>query len=122
MTAGGWKTCSFRSRKPELFFVLRGIKIDDFVGRVVKRESAKMLRKAASKSGRVIEAGEGDISRLFGITMDGAKVPDGQPPPAAEPVAARKRGRPGRKKPGGTPRCKPGELADAPKLAARSRS
>lgn len=60
--------------KPELFFVLRGIKIDDFVGRMVKRESEKMLRKAESKSGRVIAAREEDISKLFGIAMDGAKT------------------------------------------------
>jgi uncharacterized Zn finger protein len=72
--------------KPELFFVLRGIKIDDFVGRMVKRESEKMLRKAESRSGRVIEAEEGDLSRLFGIAMDGAKTADSQMRPAELPV------------------------------------
>jgi uncharacterized Zn finger protein len=72
--------------KPELFFVLRGIKIDDFVGQMVKRESEKMLRKAESKSGRVIEAEEGDLSKLFGIAMDGAKAPDNRMRPAELPV------------------------------------
>jgi uncharacterized Zn finger protein len=60
--------------KPELFFILRGIKMDDFVGKMVKRESAKMLKKAKVKSARVIEAKDEDISKLFGIAMDGAKV------------------------------------------------
>lgn len=60
--------------KPELFFILRGIKMDDFVGKMVKRESAKMLKKAKVKSARVIEAKDEDISKLFGIDMAGAKV------------------------------------------------
>ena len=72
--------------KPELFFVLRGIKIDDFVGQMVKRESEKMRHKAESKSGRVIEAEEGDLSKLFGIAMDGAKAPDNRMRPAELPV------------------------------------
>jgi uncharacterized Zn finger protein len=76
--------------KPELFFALRGIKIEDFVGRMVKRETEKMLRKAASKSGRVIKAEEGDLSRLFGIAMDGAKAPGRQAPSVAAPIPARK--------------------------------
>jgi uncharacterized Zn finger protein len=70
--------------KPELFFILRGIKVDDFVGQMVKRESEKMLRKAASKSARVIEAKESDLSKLFGIAMDGEKAPD-RHAPAARP-------------------------------------
>lgn len=60
--------------KPELFFALRGIKIDDFVGKMVKRESEKMLRKAGSKSRRVIKTKAGDLSKLFGIAMDGKKA------------------------------------------------
>jgi uncharacterized Zn finger protein len=74
--------------KPDLFFVLRGIKMDDFIGRMVKRESEKMLRKAASKSGRVIETGAGDLSKLFGIAVEGAPAAvRGQPAVAvASPV------------------------------------
>jgi uncharacterized Zn finger protein len=76
--------------KPELFFALRGVKIDDFVGRMVKRESDKMLRRAKSKSARVIEAEEGDLSKLFGIAMDGVKAPDRQTPAVATPVPTRR--------------------------------
>ena len=66
--------------KPELFFVLRGIRMEDFVGEMVKQESKKLLRRAKAKGERVIAANEGELSELFGITMDGA--PD---KPAAKP-------------------------------------
>jgi uncharacterized Zn finger protein len=83
--------------KPALFFALRGIKMDDFVGRMVKRESEKMLRKATAKSARVITTGEGDLSKLFGIAVDGAPAVTKRPPAAvARPV--KKAGRPPAKK------------------------
>ncbi len=91
--------------KPELFFVLRGIKIDDFVGRMVKRESEKMLRKAESKSGRVIEAGEGDLSKLFGIAMDRSKVSDSQTDAAAVPTFGRRKKKSTKRRSERHPRC-----------------
>jgi uncharacterized Zn finger protein len=57
--------------KPELFFVLRGIKIDDFVGKMVKREQSKMLTRAKAKTARTINAKDDELSELFGIEMDG---------------------------------------------------
>ena len=57
--------------KPELFFVLRGIKIDDFVGKMVKSERSKMLKKATVKTARTINAKDDELSELFGIEMDG---------------------------------------------------
>jgi uncharacterized Zn finger protein len=57
--------------KPELFFVLRGIKIDDFVGKMIKREQSKMLKKATLKTARTINAKDDELSELFGIEMDG---------------------------------------------------
>lgn len=68
--------------KPELFFILRGIKIDDFVGKMIKRESAKMLKKAKVKSKRIIKAKDADISKLFGIDMAGAKLSKRQAKPS----------------------------------------
>jgi uncharacterized Zn finger protein len=56
--------------KPELFFILRGIKISDFVGKMVKQESEKLLKKAKVKSKRVIASKDADVSELFGIDMD----------------------------------------------------
>jgi len=56
--------------KPELFFTLRGIKVDDFVGKMVKQESEKILKKAKQKSVRAITTDDGEMSALFGITMD----------------------------------------------------
>lgn len=58
--------------KPELFFVLRGIKVDEFVGTLVKRESEKMLKRAAKKSDRALGADAEDLSELFGIEVDSA--------------------------------------------------
>jgi len=40
--------------KPELFFVLRGIKIDDFVGKMVKREQSKMLTRGPKRKPPVL--------------------------------------------------------------------
>jgi len=67
---------------------------------MVRREGEKMLRKAESKSDRVIEAEEGDLSKLFGIAMDGATVSEGPARPATPPP--RQAG-----KPAGKPRRKP---------------
>ena len=79
--------------KPELFFILRGIKMDDFVGKMVKRESAKMLKKAKLKSARVIEAKDADLSKLFGIAMDGVKVSGKKSETAATASPAGKAGK-----------------------------
>jgi uncharacterized Zn finger protein len=56
--------------KPELFFLLRGIKIDNFVSEMVLRESTAMLQRAEKKSERIINGGSTDLSKLFGIRMD----------------------------------------------------
>ncbi len=50
--------------KPELFFILRGMKIEDFVGKVLKEETDDLLGKAKKKSSRRLSSG--DVSRLFG--------------------------------------------------------
>jgi uncharacterized Zn finger protein len=50
--------------KPELFFILRGMKIEDFVGTVLKEETDDLLDKAKKKSSRRLSSGE--ASRLFG--------------------------------------------------------
>jgi len=67
-------TAARLDEKPELFFSLRGIRIDDFVGKMVKRESRKMLKRAKVKSARIIKAKDEDISKLFGVDMAGAKL------------------------------------------------
>jgi uncharacterized Zn finger protein len=61
--------------KPELFFTLRGIKVQDFVGTMVKRESRKILQKVKQKSSRAIVSDDAEVSALFGITMDSEKSP-----------------------------------------------
>lgn len=83
--------------KPELFFALRGIKIGDFVGQMVKRESAKMLRKAAAKSDRVLETAAADLSKLFGIAMESPNASVQEQPAEAASTPVTKRGRPAKK-------------------------
>lgn len=56
--------------KPELFFILRGIQIADFVGEMVKHETKKLLKRANAKSERVLAANKEELSELFGIVMD----------------------------------------------------
>jgi uncharacterized Zn finger protein len=56
--------------KPELFFTLRGMKVHDFVGKMVKRESRDILQKAKQKSARAIVSDKDEVSALFGITME----------------------------------------------------
>jgi uncharacterized Zn finger protein len=51
--------------KPELFFILRGMKVEDFVGTVLKEETGDLLAKAKKKSARRLS--KKDSSRLFGI-------------------------------------------------------
>lgn len=56
--------------KPEMFFTLRGIKMDDFIGQMIKQESATMLDKAATKTDRVIEGSDAEVADIFGIQLD----------------------------------------------------
>ena len=57
-------------QRPELFFLLRGINIDDFVNALVEKEREKILTRAKTKSTRNIVADTEEISELFGIDMD----------------------------------------------------
>lgn len=73
VAAALYGTAARLDERPELFFVLRGINMDDFVGQMVAQERKKMLRKTATKSDRVIGSDTSDISKLFGIAMDGGE-------------------------------------------------
>jgi uncharacterized Zn finger protein len=52
---------------PALFFLLRKVKIDDFISRAVTQKSEKLLKKAPVTSKRIMN--ELDISAVFGIEM-----------------------------------------------------
>ena len=58
--------------KPELFFTLRGIDINQFVVLAAKEESAKLLQKSDAQSIRVLSSDESgdDMAELFGIALD----------------------------------------------------
>lgn len=56
--------------KPELFFLLRGIRIDDFVNEMIEAERENILTRSKIKSSRSIVADTDEISELFGIEME----------------------------------------------------
>ncbi|MBN1981046.1 MAG: hypothetical protein JW795_05920 [Chitinivibrionales bacterium] len=57
-------------QKPELFFLLRGIEMNDFLGTMVRQESEKMVARSKTRSRRTIDAKTDELSQLFGITME----------------------------------------------------
>jgi uncharacterized Zn finger protein len=61
-------------KKPELFFILRGIDINSFVAVVAKEETAKLLKKAEVESNRVLAGMDSDdqMGELFGISFESA--------------------------------------------------
>jgi uncharacterized Zn finger protein len=68
VAAALYGTAARLDERPDLFFTLRGIKVGDFIGTVVKQESKKILQKARKRSDRIIAA----VSALFGVTMEDA--------------------------------------------------
>lgn len=57
-------------KNPELFFTLRGIKIESFVDEMVKEESDKIIKKSKRKSERAIISSDSEIAGMFGIVME----------------------------------------------------
>lgn len=53
---------------PELFFILRNVKIEDLISATINQKSQTLLEKSKTKSGRVID--DTDISSMFGIEME----------------------------------------------------
>ncbi|MBN1983423.1 MAG: hypothetical protein JW795_17940 [Chitinivibrionales bacterium] len=60
-------------QKPELFFLLRGIEMNEFIGDMVRKESKKMVARAKTKSSRTIEVQRDELSAMFGIAMEETK-------------------------------------------------
>jgi len=58
--------------RPELFFTLRGLTMDGFVGEVVREESERLLARADRVSERVIATDDDEMAALFGITLEDA--------------------------------------------------
>lgn len=57
-------------QRPELFFELRQVQVEDLVTQVIKEKSADFLNKARKKSSRIIEPREDDLGEMFGIDLD----------------------------------------------------
>lgn len=53
---------------PDMFFSLRGVKVDELISETITNQTEKLLKKSTRKSSRVMD--ETDVSGLFGIDMD----------------------------------------------------
>ena len=76
---------------PSLFFDLRGIKVDDLITQAVKRTSRTLLKKAGTKTSRVMD--DADLTDVFGIKLDddiGRDTSEGRSKQAARAKAAKK--------------------------------
>jgi uncharacterized Zn finger protein len=77
---------------PSLFFDLRGIKVDDLITQAMKRTSQALLKKAGTKTSRVME--DADLTDVFGIKLDddiGHDTSEGSGKQAAKAAKAAKK-------------------------------
>lgn len=84
--------------KPELFFMLRGVDVNSFIGKAVKEAGRTIAKKAAGKSARTLAVNTGEMEALFGIsleTTDNKPEPvikkTGKTAPKKKPVATKKK-------------------------------
>ena len=54
--------------RPEMFFTLRGVKMEDLVTEAVKDHASSLLKKTRQKSSRVIDGS--NLSEIFGIDLE----------------------------------------------------
>jgi hypothetical protein len=73
-------------RDPGLFFLLRKIEMEDLVSRAVRVEAEKLLRTGTQGESTRLEAGEGELSNLFGIDLRAAVEPQDGGVSAYEPA------------------------------------
>ncbi len=55
--------------KPELLFVLRGVKMEELVESAVRSQTQKFVKASKKKSSRVLQSSE-DLSSVFGLELD----------------------------------------------------
>ena len=72
---------------PELFFLLRGMSMDELIGTVAQKETERLLDRQGKGSRRILKQNveNDDLEALFGISMVG-----GESESASEPVPGRK--------------------------------
>ena len=69
-------------KQPALFFTLRGVKMEELVGKAAAHAAGRLLSKvdaksATGKKSRILKLGEkgkGSVSEMFGITVGGPKL------------------------------------------------
>lgn len=69
--------------KPELFFTLRGVKIDDIVSFAVKKRKTELLDSATKrkKKPRIIQGDDSKLSKLFDIDLSDTETEEIKPGP-----------------------------------------
>ncbi|WP_028580488.1 SWIM zinc finger family protein [Desulfogranum japonicum] len=72
---------------PALFFILRGVDINELIAKAVEDSAEKLVAKAGKKSSNVL--GDANLSDLFGIDMDDA--PDFSKKKAVQPSSTENR-------------------------------
>ncbi len=55
--------------RPELFFTLRGVKMEELAGKAAQAQSQKLLKTAKTASKRKLDLADDELSGLFGIDM-----------------------------------------------------
>lgn len=70
--------------KPELFFLMRGIEVNSFIGEAVQEAGRTIAKKAAGKSARTLTIATGEMEALFGISLETA---DNIPEPAVKKIS-----------------------------------
>ncbi len=79
-------------RQPAMFFELRGVKLDDLVGKAAEKAAKSLLEKAAApkpsavKGRRILDAAAvpSDLSAVFGVATD--KIPEPAAPIETKPT------------------------------------
>jgi len=83
-------------QKPDLFFTLRGVNMENLVSLAIQKEADKLIKKSKAKSSaRIIQ--NADLSSTFGIDFDNSPLPDSarQPPPVQKKSNKKKVQKPG---------------------------
>ncbi len=58
--------------KPELFFTLRGVNMEELAGKVLEQETSKILKATKTKSKRKLALADEGLSELFGVDVSPA--------------------------------------------------
>ena len=56
--------------EPELFFILRGVNMEDLAGEIIEKETDKILKTTKKKSKRRLSVSDDSLSDIFGVSIE----------------------------------------------------